>query len=64
VTDFESALGAVGLDQVDQRLPMHHHFHHSKKFLAFGLLHRSSELIIREASCLPTINPILAYITS
>ena len=34
---FLAGLGVVRLDQVDQRLPGHHHFHLREKLLPFGL---------------------------
>jgi len=54
----------VGFDQVDQRLPRHHHLHLREKFLPFGLLlvapprstlgrgNGGGELVIREAELL------------
>ena len=49
---FLAGLGIVGFDQVDQRLPRHHHLHLREKFLPFGLLLGRGELVIREAELL------------
>ena len=49
---FFARLGVVGLDQVDQRLPGHHHLHLREKLLPFGLLLRRRQLVIREAKLL------------
>lgn len=47
-------LGVVGLDQVDQRLPGHHHLHLREELLPFGLLIGGGELVIGEAELLAT----------
>ena len=48
------ALGEVGLDQRDERLPGHHYLHFRKEHFAFGLLFGRSQLIVREAELLAT----------
>ena len=42
-----AGLGAVGLNQGDQRLPGHHYLHLRKKPLPFGLLFGGGDLVIR-----------------
>lgn len=49
-----AGLGVVGLNQVDQRLPGHHHLHLREELLPFGLLFGGGELVIREAELLAT----------
>ena len=56
-TSLLAALGVMGLDQVDQRLPGHHHLHLSEKLLPFGLLLGRGELVIREAELLAAHHP-------
>jgi len=56
-TAFLACLGVMGLDQPDQGLPRHHHFHLREKLLPFGLLLGRGELVIREAELLATHQP-------
>ena len=54
---FLARFGVVGLDQVDQRLPGHHHLHLREKLLPFGLLLRRRQLVVREAKLLAAHHP-------
>ena len=54
---FLARFGVMGLDQVDQRLPGHHHLHLREKLLPFGLLFGGGELVIREAELLAAHQP-------
>lgn len=49
---FLAGLGIVVLEQVDQRMPRHHHLHLSQKFLQFGQLFSRGKLVIREVKLL------------
>ena len=49
---FLACLGVVGLNQIDQCLPGHHHLHISEKLLALGLLLGRGQLVVREAELL------------
>jgi len=57
---FLARLRVVRLDQVDECLPGHHSLHLGQKLLALGALLGRAQLIVRESSCLPPINPVLA----
>lgn len=49
---FLTGLGVIWFDQIDQRLPRHHHLPHRENFLPFGLLLGCGDLVIREAELL------------
>lgn len=52
-----AGFGVMRLDQVNQRLPGHHHFHLREKLLPFGLLLGRGELVVREAKLLASHQP-------
>jgi len=54
---FLAHFRVVGLNQVDQRLPRHHHLHLREKLLPFGLLLGRGQLVVGEAELLATHQP-------
>ena len=54
---FLAGLGVVGFDQLDKRLPWHHHIHLREKLLPLGLLLGRGEFVIREAELLAAHQP-------